>query len=97
MKSWELDRGLVILRAGQPDLLRQLEQTIPSGRPVLIEEVGEELDPSLDPLLSRSIQKQGGVEMIQLGDGMVSTFIHILILINPYETDSRLYLGRISP
>jgi dynein heavy chain len=72
LKSWELDRGLVILRAGQSDLLRQLEQTIPSGRPVLIEEVGEELDPSLDPLLSRSIQKQGGVEMIQLGDGMVS-------------------------
>lgn len=61
-----------MLRAGQSDLLRQLEQTIPSGRPVLIEEVGEELDPSLDPLLSRSIQKQGGVEMIQLGDGMVS-------------------------
>ncbi len=42
---------------------------------MLIEEVGEELDPSLDPLLSRSIQKQGGVEMIQIGDGMVSTTI----------------------
>lgn len=65
----------MILRAGQADLLRQLEQTIPSGRPVLIEEVGEELDPSLDPLLSRSIQKQGGVEMIQLGDGMVVTLM----------------------
>jgi len=71
LRSWEQTRGLVILRAGQSDLLRQLEQTIPSGRPVLIEEVGEELDPSLDPLLSRSIQKQGGVEMIQIGDGMV--------------------------
>ncbi|XP_045030294.1 dynein axonemal heavy chain 7 isoform X2 [Daphnia magna] len=81
LKSWEVDRGLVILRAGQADLLRQLEQTIPSGRPVLIEEVGEELDPSLDPLLSRSIQKQGGVEMIQLGDGMVE-----------YHRDFQLYM-----
>lgn len=62
----------MILKAGQSDLLRQLEQTLPSGKPVLIEEVDETLDPSLDPLLSRAIQKQGGVEMIQIGDGMVT-------------------------
>lgn len=96
MKSWELDRGLVILRAGQSDLLRQLEQTIPSGRPVLIEEVGEELDPSLDPLLSRSIQKQGGVEMIQIGDGMVSTFTFCRS-IKTNKKYTIIYLGRISP
>ena len=59
LRSWEQSRGLVILRADQSDLLRMLETHIPSGKPVLIEEVGEQLDSSLDPLLMRSIQKQG--------------------------------------
>ena len=59
LRCWEQPRGLVILRATQPDLLRMLETHIPSGKPVLIEEVGEQLDSSLDPLLTRSIQKQG--------------------------------------
>ena len=59
LRCWEQPRGLVILRASQPDLLRILETNIPSGKPVLIEEVGEQLDSSLDPLLMRSIQKQG--------------------------------------
>lgn len=38
------------------------------GIPVLLENVGEELDPSLEPLLLKQIFKQGTVNMIRLGD-----------------------------
>ena len=39
--------------------MRTLENSIQFGTPVLIENVGEELDPSLEPLLLKQIFKQG--------------------------------------
>eukprot|EP00606_Chrysophyceae_sp_TOSAG23-5_P000032 GSChrysophyteH2.ASY1.ANO1.271.1 assembled CDS len=39
--------------------------------PVLLENVGEELDPSLEPLLQKQLFKQGGVYCIRLGDSTV--------------------------
>jgi dynein heavy chain len=39
-----------------------------TGNPCLIEDVGESLDPSLDPVLQRSTFKQGGRLLIRLGD-----------------------------
>lgn len=41
------------------------------GQPVLLENVGEELDPSLEPLLLKQIFKQGGTNCIRLGDSTV--------------------------
>lgn len=41
------------------------------GQPVLLENVGEELDPSLEPLLLKQIFKQGGCDCIRLGDSTV--------------------------
>lgn len=38
---------------------------------MLLENVGEELDPSLEPLLLKQIFKQGGVSCIRLGDSTV--------------------------
>ena len=38
------------------------------GRPVLLENVGEELDPSLEPLLLKSLFREGGTLCIRLGD-----------------------------
>ena len=36
-----------------------------------MENVGEELDPSLEPLLLKQIFKQGGANCIRLGDSTV--------------------------
>ena len=55
---------LVVLRTTQKNWLQTLIQAISAGRVVLLEGVGESLDPVLDPLLSRSIirrPKSGGV------------------------------------
>ena len=47
------------------ELLACLLSTIPQqfGTPVLLENVGEELDPLLEPLLLKQTFKQGGVEV----------------------------------
>lgn len=41
------------------------------GLPVLLENVQEELDPSLEPLLLKQLFKQGGLNFIRLGDTTV--------------------------
>lgn len=38
---------------------------------VLLENVGEELDPILEPVLSQQIFKQGGAMCLKLGDSVV--------------------------
>jgi len=51
--------------------LRTLENAIQFGLPVLLENVGEELDPSLEPLLLKQTFKSGGVMCIRLGDSTI--------------------------
>lgn len=53
------------------DMLRVLENAIQFGSPVLLEGVGAELDPSLEPLLLRQTFKSGGVTCIRLGDATI--------------------------
>ena len=44
--------------------MRTLENCIQFGTPLLLENVGEELDPSLEPLLLRQTFKQGRSQLI---------------------------------
>ena len=61
--------------------MRELENAIQFGTPVLLENVGEELDPSLEPLLLKQTFKSGGVTCMRLGDATVE-----------YSEDFRLYI-----
>jgi dynein heavy chain, axonemal len=49
-----------VIKLTDGDFLRTLENAIQFGQPVLLENVGEELDPSLEPLLLKQIFKQVG-------------------------------------
>merc|ERR1711881_632830 len=51
--------------------LRELENCISFGVPVLIENIEETLDSILDPVLQKATFKQGTLEMIRLGDSTI--------------------------
>lgn len=59
IKNTEKNNQLVCLKLSQGDFMRQMENCIAFGYPVLLENVGEELDPSLEPLLLKQTFKQG--------------------------------------
>jgi dynein heavy chain len=63
------------------ELLRVLERCVTSGSPLLLDNVGERLEPLLIPVLRRDIQTKGGVQQLQLGDRTVD-----------YDPTFRLYL-----
>jgi len=64
----EKDNKLVVTKMNDPSLLRILEMAIRQGTPVLLEELGESIDPSLTPVLARSVQALGQRSVIYFGD-----------------------------
>ncbi|KAL0226771.1 hypothetical protein P9112_014095 [Eukaryota sp. TZLM1-RC] len=71
IKQLEKDNGLKIINLRNSDFLKILESAVMYGTPILLEDVGEELDPTLDPLLSKAFQKVGNKLMLKLGDSDV--------------------------
>ena len=63
VKNSERDNNLQVVKLTNPDYMRTMENCIQFGTPVLIENVGEELDPSLEPLLLKQTFKQGEVRV----------------------------------
>lgn len=60
VKNSEKDNNLSVIKLTDGDYMRTLENCIQFGTPLLLENVGEELDPSLEPLLLKQTFKQGG-------------------------------------
>ncbi|KAH0560560.1 hypothetical protein KQX54_005896 [Cotesia glomerata] len=57
---------LRVIRLGQRGSLEVIEQSLAQGATVLIENIGESVDPVLDPLLGRNLIKKG--QAIKIGD-----------------------------
>ncbi|XP_053341025.1 dynein axonemal heavy chain 2 [Clarias gariepinus] len=68
IKNMELKRGLKVIDLQMPDFLRVLENAVQFGSPVLLQNVQEDLDPSLAPILNKSFTHVGGRLLIKLGD-----------------------------
>ncbi|RKO97032.1 hypothetical protein CAUPRSCDRAFT_11277 [Caulochytrium protostelioides] len=81
VKQLEKER-LVVIKPTDADYMRQLETAVQFGKPILLEDVGEELDAALEPLLLRQTFKQGGVLCIKLGETVVE-----------YSPDFHLYIS----
>lgn len=80
---------LEILRPNTKDLIKRIEHGIRLGRPVLLENVTEDIDPSLDPLLSKQTFFSGGTEMIRISETAVQwnkdfKFFMTTTLTNPH-------------
>jgi dynein heavy chain, axonemal len=71
IKSREKDNNLQTIKLSNPKFLGVVELAIRYGQPVLLENVGEVLDPSLEPVLQKNVVKRAGAWEIRLGDGPV--------------------------
>ncbi|XP_045523813.1 dynein beta chain, ciliary [Pieris brassicae] len=58
--------GLRVIRLGQKGYLDTIEKAIIKGETILLENIGETVDPVLDPLLGRNLIKKG--RAIKIGD-----------------------------
>lgn len=63
--------GLTVKTLNESDFMKHLELAIQFGKSFLFENVGEELDPMLDPILEKAVTIEGGAKTIQLGDKKV--------------------------
>lgn len=68
VKAMESKSGLRLCKLTDASYLRTLETCVRIGSAVLLEDVGESLDPSLEPILQKAVFKQGGRLLIRLGD-----------------------------
>ncbi|XP_068620866.1 dynein axonemal heavy chain 7 [Battus philenor] len=82
VKNMEKPNNLCVVRMTQADLSRVLENAVQFGQPVLLENVLEELDPMLEPLLQQQTFRQGGALCIKIGDAIVE-----------YSKDFKLYIS----
>jgi dynein heavy chain len=70
-KTEQVQKSFTIGKLTDSDWLRRLEGCVNFGNPFLLENVKEELDPALEPLLMKSFQKKGGALLLKLGDALV--------------------------
>jgi dynein heavy chain len=81
VKNMERSNKLAVVKMTDADFVRTLENSIQFGTPVLLENVPEELDSILEPLLLKQTFKQGGAICIRLGDATIE-----------YSKDFRFYI-----
>ena len=67
----EFRQRLLLSRPSAKDFLRVLELALKTGSPLLVEGVGERLEASLDPVLTRASYARGAGRYVQLGVGEV--------------------------
>ncbi|XP_071943674.1 dynein axonemal heavy chain 1-like isoform X2 [Antedon mediterranea] len=81
IKTLEKDNGVDVIKLTDRDFLRSLENAVRFGKPCLLENIAEELDPALEPILLRQTFKQQGSTVIKLGDAVI-----------PYHDDFKFYV-----
>ena len=81
IKKLEKKNNLGVIKLGDPDIARTLESGIQFGNSILLENIEEELDPLLEPLLLKQTFKQGGTICIKLGENTIE-----------FSPDFRLYI-----
>jgi dynein heavy chain len=80
-RTESVGRKLNIMKVGGPRWMMKIITAIQDGDCVVLENIGESLDASLDPILSKTLTKKGKTMFIKVGDDDVE-----------YDENFRLYL-----
>nr|CAD7593860.1 unnamed protein product [Timema genevievae] len=81
VKNMEQGNRIYVIKLSDANYMRVLESAIQFGSPVILENLGEEIDPSIEPVLLRQVFKQGGIDLFRLGDNILE-----------YNWDFRFYM-----
>uniref|UniRef100_A0A8B9MHH2 Dynein axonemal heavy chain 3 n=1 Tax=Accipiter nisus TaxID=211598 RepID=A0A8B9MHH2_9AVES len=81
IKNMEKTNRLSVIKLSDTHYVRTLENAIQLGTPVLLENVGEELDAFIEPILLKLTFKKQGVEYMKLGENIIE-----------YSRDFRFYI-----
>jgi len=81
IKNMEAANQIEVCKPSDKEFLRTLENAVRFGKPVVMENILESLEPSLEPLLLKQTFKQGGSLVIKIGDSVI-----------PYHPDFKFYL-----
>jgi dynein heavy chain len=68
IKNMERSNGLQVIKLSTNNFIKMVENCIRVGTPVLLENIAEAMDPSLEPVLAKTLFKQAGRLMLRLGD-----------------------------
>jgi dynein heavy chain len=80
IKNLEKEK-LTVVNLNQNKYLDTIIRAVQFGMPVLLENIGQDMDPALEPLLLKQTFIQSGVQYIKIGDDVIE-----------YNNDFRLYL-----
>jgi dynein heavy chain len=72
LREMEKDSDMQISRLTNPKLIKTVEASIESGKPVLIENLLNSIDAVLQPVYARSIVKKGRNRYLKMGDKELS-------------------------
>jgi dynein heavy chain, axonemal len=67
LKKQEAARKIKILKTNEDNFIRNLENCIQFGSPVLIEGLGEEINVALNPVLLKQTYKKGPTTYLRMG------------------------------
>ena len=67
LRQMEQANGLQVFQLNQKGWQRKVEQAITNGQVIIIENISEDIDATLDPVLSRAIYKKGRNLFIKFG------------------------------
>ncbi|KAF5289736.1 hypothetical protein FQA39_LY03653 [Lamprigera yunnana] len=74
VKNMEKQNKLQIIKLTDSNYLRVLETAITLGTPVMLENIQQEIDAVLDPVLTKNVFKQQGVYYMKFGDILEYSF-----------------------
>ncbi|XP_055373574.1 dynein axonemal heavy chain 3 [Condylostylus longicornis] len=71
IKTMEKVNNIQVVKLTDDNYMKVLESSMELGTPVLIENVGEKLDPNLSPILEKNVIKQKGAFYIKCGENLL--------------------------